>query len=232
MHSKFKRYDENLVKKYEDEDVNIPPEVRKIKEFGYIKLTSFDGTDETEIVKFGESLHNSIQDLYNQNIKGWIVDLRDNPGGNMDPMILGLGPLIERNPTAYFLFPEDTKHSWGYLKGTYYYNGEEEFVIKNPAKLDTKKPTAILINEKTASSAEMLVVSLLNKNVKVFGRKSKGRTTGNAVYKLEDKSKLVLSTCKLTDLKGKDFLNGIEPDIFVDDNDAMEKSMDWINQVA
>jgi C-terminal processing protease CtpA/Prc len=228
QHSKFKRYNPELTTKYEDEEINVPPEVEIIKDCAYIRVSSFDGTDEKEILEFSQNLHNKMREISEKMLKGFIIDLRDNPGGNMDPMILGLGFLVEKNPCAFFSFPDGTMHSWGYIDGKYYYNDEVLLKIPKPFILKKRLPVAILINEKTASSAEMLTVSLLYKDVRLFGNTTKNRTTGNAVYKFEDKSKLVLSTCKLEGLNGKDFLCGINPDIRVSDSEAVEKSIQWI----
>ena len=56
---------------------------------GYLNIPGFLSTDQKVIDSFANQIHNAIRELDNKaNITGWIVDLRNNTGGNMWPMVL------------------------------------------------------------------------------------------------------------------------------------------------
>ena len=52
-------------------------------------------------------IQNLIKSLdSNYNIKYWIIDLRENWGGDMYPMIAGLAPIIGEGTYGYFVLPK------------------------------------------------------------------------------------------------------------------------------
>jgi len=70
------------------------PSSRIINDCGYILVPPFHGGNQKIILAYADSLQSAIRKLEGSGIKGWIVDLRLNTGGNMEPMIAGLGPLF------------------------------------------------------------------------------------------------------------------------------------------
>lgn len=53
---------------------------------GYIWVPGFGSTSDTASIHFAERIQRSIKDIdTKQSIKGWVVDLRTNGGGNMYP---------------------------------------------------------------------------------------------------------------------------------------------------
>lgn len=49
---------------------------------GYIHMKGFSSGDSISIQQYADSLQNLIKIIDNKNLKGWIIDLRDNTGGN------------------------------------------------------------------------------------------------------------------------------------------------------
>lgn len=84
---------------------------------GYVKITSFNGGG-NEAITFAQSIQNQIKAADSDLLKGWIVDLRGNLGGNMWPMIAGIGPLLGEDICGYFLNPEGNASAWSYQKGS------------------------------------------------------------------------------------------------------------------
>src|SRR5690606_9316497 len=61
---------------------------------GYIRVPFCVGdTEQTEL--YIKSIAGKISKQNAKNLKGWVVDLRDNFGGNMWPMIAALGPFLQ-----------------------------------------------------------------------------------------------------------------------------------------
>jgi len=163
-------------------------------------------------------------------IDGWVVDLRSNGGGNMYPMIVGLGPLIGDGIAGYFVSPKNTR-PWRYIKGS-----SARVKIQSPYLL--KNPTAkiaVLIGPNTASSGEMTALSFIGKhNVKLFGQPTSGYTTGNDGFKLSDGAYLYLAVTYTADRNKKKYLGKIDPDILVEsmetgnDDTTIETAKKWL----
>ncbi len=60
---------------------------------GYVKVGAFGGTAE-QALAFANGIQSVIRAADHDSLVGWIVDLRGNGGGNMWPMIAGVGPVL------------------------------------------------------------------------------------------------------------------------------------------
>jgi len=205
--------------------------------YGYLYIPGFGSTNDTASVNFASNIQTMIRQLdIGHTIKGWIVDLRGNSGGNMRPMIAGLGPLLGNDSLGYFI----SKQSNGNKSDAWYYkNGavsgaiivKTPYVLKNP---NTK--IVVLIGPKTASSGEITAISFIGKpNVKLIGQPTGGLTTGNRDFKLSDGSVLLLASSYEADRNKKKYLGKIQPDILVDTKTGTDADLDaaiaWLNAI-
>lgn len=111
------------------------------------------------LLRYAKTLRDDIQRFRQIGAKGWIVDLRNNLGGSMWPMLLGLGPILGSGKLGSF---ESHQMSVPW----FYENGEVGVILKGgirrvnlkiidaTADLECLEPIAILIDEQTASSGE------------------------------------------------------------------------------
>jgi len=210
--------------------------------YGYIKMDGFSSGNSISAQKYADSLQKKIKSIDSKNIKGWILDLRENTGGNCWPMLTGIGPILGNGTCGYFVDKKGNKSSWFYRNGE---SGINEFTMTKishqPYELyDNTKPVAVLTGSKTGSSGEVVVTAFHNKeNTKSFGTKTYGVSTGNKNFDLSDGSMILLTTSIYADRKGIIFGAEIEPDEFVDfeynsigmENDlVIQKAMEWINK--
>jgi len=210
--------------------------------YGYIKMNGFSSGDSISIQKYADSLQNKIKSIDNKNIKGWILDLRENTGGNCWPMLTGIGPILGSGICGYFVDKKGNKSSWFYKNGE---SGINKFPITKvshqPYELyDSSKRIAVLTGSKTGSSGEVIVTAFHNKeNTKSFGTKTYGVSTGNQNFDLSDGSMILLTTSIYADRKGIIFGAEIEPDEIVEfeynsigkQNDlVIQKAIEWINE--
>lgn len=101
--------------------------------------------------------------------------------------------------------------------------------IKKYKCKDLNVKIAVLIDNKTASAAEMTAISLIGlSNVKLFGQNSSGKTTGNRVFNLSNGSMLALSTSWTIDRKGKIYYGSIIPDVTTSEEETLVRAIDWI----
>jgi C-terminal processing protease CtpA/Prc len=165
----------------------------------------------------------------------WIVDLRNNTGGNMWPMLAGLNALVKDGTAGYFINPA-SKFEQPWLS----YNGK---LVLPRADIDNYKvrfpgiKIAVLIDSMTASSGEMTAISFIGlPNVKVFGQPSAGYTTANSTYYLSDGTMFNLATSYVADRTKKAYLDKIIPDTRLKNTgdsgikEAVELIRNWLVQ--
>lgn len=178
--------------------------------------------------KLGEAFATKIQALIktldsSYTITTWIVDLRENTGGNMYPMIAGLGPILGDDTLGYFYLPgANETHPWYYSKGLSGCDGTALCRVKHPYSIRQQNPKIIVLSgSNTASSGEMTLVSFKGKaNTTVVGSASAGYSTGNAGHTLRDGSVLNLCESYCTDRNHKAYQGPIQPDIPVSQSDS------------
>jgi C-terminal processing protease CtpA/Prc len=207
---------------------------------GYVNMKGFSSGDSISIQKYADSLQQRIKLMDNKNLKGWILDLRENTGGNCWPMLTGIGPLLGNGICGYFISNNQTKSSWFYQDGE---SGINSFTIakvsKEPYKLfNSLNPIAVLTGGRTASSGEIIVTAFHNKNnIRSFGECTCGLSTGNADFELSDGSMILLTTSIYADRKGNVFGKKIIPDETIEflyqsigkpNDPVIKRAMDWI----
>ena len=183
--------------------------------FGYVHLAGFSGTSE-DSVAYATAIQSALALADQKPLLGWIVDLRVNTGGNMFPMIAGLGPLLGDRKLGSFVFASN-REDWKYENGAAYTVTTKLAEVKGPVKLrQFDLPIAVLTSGYTASSGEATLISFLgDPRVKTFGASTYGVPTGNESYPMSDGAMLVLCTCLEADRTGKTYDSAIPPDVAV-----------------
>ena len=209
---------------------------------GYINMKGFGSGDSISIRQYADSLQNQIKSIDNENLKGWIIDLRENTGGNCWPMLTGLGPLLGNGICGYFIDNKQKKSSWFYRDGK---SGIDSVAIAKVSKrpyhlINDLNPIAILTGHQTASSGEIVVIAFHNKNnVRSFGEPTRGLSTGNANYTLSDSSMILLTRSIDADRQGNIFGGKVKPDETIKFSyqsighpydPVIKKAMEWINE--
>jgi C-terminal processing protease CtpA/Prc len=194
---------------------------------GYISIPEFAGNDKLAH-EYALELQSIITAFDKHSIKGWIIDLQENRGGNMWPMILGLGPLFEKDTLGYFVDPHNSYFEWIYSKGTVSIGKAEIMKLKDFHLLQNKnKKKAVLIGVKTASSGEATAIAFKGSaNTKFFGHATRGLSTGNQGYSLSDGATLILTTSTFVDKNKKVYGHAIEPELY--GSNAREEAVNWI----
>ena len=209
---------------------------------GYIKIKEFNIRDSISSQIYTDSLQQKIRSIDNKKLKGWILDLRENRGGNCWPMLTGLGPLLGNGICGYFIDNNNQKEAWFYHDGK---SGVNSYTIiktsKKPYKLlNNTNPIAVLTGSNTASSGEVVVAAFHNKNnTKSFGENTAGLSTAPSGFKLSDGAMVFIPTVIYADRKGIAFGKKIKPDKVINFNYNMIDSandpvingaIDWINK--
>ncbi|MDX8148239.1 S41 family peptidase [Lentzea sp. BCCO 10_0061] len=138
---------------------------------------------------------------------GWVVDLRGNRGGDMHPMLTVVAPLLGEGERGRFIGPDGDPTSWGVRRGHVYNGGNTAFRWRRVPAARTE-PVAVLTDRHTASSGEAVLISFLGaRNVRTFGEPTAGYATANQTFKLEDGSRLAITTAYMADRTGRTYGN-------------------------
>lgn len=201
----------------------VLPSVRMDSNIAVIKLPDFLGTAEA-----GKKYAAVVEEFIHENkdkIKGVVLDLRDNTGGDMGPMACAVSSLLPEGELVYYHYRsydipvtlKDGVISNAGTGGTSLYPDEKLSV-----------PVAILTNEMTASSGEALLLCFRGMdNVKTFGTPTAGYTSVNMLYSLYDGAQMYLTVAFDKARTGEIFEEtAISPDVTTDS--PLDDAMEWL----
>ena len=200
----------------------VAPEVRMLEgNIAYVLLPAHSG------VKVSDSLYvHTVLDFLRSNMDaaGVVLDLRDNRGGNMYPMIASVSPLL---PDGIILRFKGRKKTSPVLL---------EFVMSSEQvsggeKFPESTPIAILTNDWTASSGEATLLCFRGlSNVRTFGIPTAGYASANMVHNLADAYTLLITTSCDKARTGEVFCDDpIEPDVFSET--PLDDAIGWIRSL-
>jgi carboxyl-terminal processing protease len=142
-------------------------------QIGYVRIASFEEAT-------GKLAREKIESLGGENLKGLVIDLRNNPGGAVQAAL---------ETASLFLEPDQLVFS---VKGR---KAKTEEVRVAKFARPYKFPVAILINGKSASASEILTGALQDHDrATVLGEPSYGKGLVQRVYSLSSNSGLALTT--------------------------------------
>jgi len=195
------------------------------RNFGYVVLPRCSAKDNDGLLLYAADVRRILTDLTAQSPKGWIVDLRGNTGGNMWPMMAGIGPILGDGSVGSFV-ANDGNVSWFYQDGktgtrnpagleTVSLTLQEEPVLQTPSVA----PVAVLVDSSTASSAEAITIAFHGRPAsRSFGSRTAGKSTAVQPFKLDDGAELYVTTAIDADRSGKAYPDGFTPDQVVSFN--------------
>jgi hypothetical protein len=181
---------------------------------GYVIVPGFAGGAPADQVRFAESVQQQLASLDSSVSCGWMLDLRLNTGGNLWPMLAGLGPVLGDGELAASVYPDASRRTIWYEHGRAGFGEYVQLRVAEPFMLrDPAAPLAVLIGERTASSAEVLVAALRGRPAtRTFGAPTRGLSAGNRTFELADRAVLVLTVAATSDRTGRIELGPMAPD--------------------
>ncbi|ELS01411.1 C-terminal processing peptidase [Xenococcus sp. PCC 7305] len=174
-----------------------------IGDVGYIRLTQFSAQASKE-------MRDAIKDLEKEDITGYVLDLRSNPGGLLYSSI-------------------DIARMWleeGTIVSTVDRVGEQERKSANNSSL-TDKPLTILVDGGSASASEILSGALQdNDRAILIGTQTFGKGLVQSVRRLGNGSGLAVTIAKYLTPSGRDInKEGISPDFVVELEETERKKL-------
>ncbi|GAA0600330.1 S41 family peptidase [Caenispirillum bisanense] len=195
-------------KSQEPFDVTLTRDVIKIQsvrsrsedDIGYVRITSFS---EQTYAGLEKAMNDIKKQVGGDKIKGWVLDLRNNPGGLLDQAVavsdafLDAGEIVSTRSRS-----ADETQRFNARKGD----------------LADGKPIVVLINDGSASASEIVAGALQDhRRAIVLGTKSFGKGSVQTIVPLPGHGAMRLTTARYYTPSGRSIQAlGIEPDIHVE----------------
>jgi len=176
-----------------------PIKSSRFNDVAYIKITNFSEKTFSELQADLKKLKTQIGE---KNLKGLVLDLRNNPGGLLDQAIEVSAGFLDKDKTVVSI-----KGKVGVLK---------EFKTESNQFLVPNLPIVVLINEGSASASEIVAGALQDhKRAVIMGSKSFGKGSVQTIIPLENnQGALKMTTALYYTPSGRSIqAMGIEPDI-------------------
>ena len=228
-----------------DEDLEVQPDLSQLvgeirgewlqDSIGYLTIPWVSTEDSLICQRIADSLQAVIARLDSRGISRWIIDLRKNSGGNMWPMLTGLGPLLGDGVFGYFVGSNE-RVPISYRDGSAIQGRHVRCrVSHNGYRMLRDHPAVVVLTgRRTVSAGETVALAFRGKRQAcLMGEPTAGLTTANATYSLSDKSMLVLSVCQEADRTGRICDGSIQPDKWVAagppaDDAAKAAAINWL----
>ncbi len=174
--------------------------------YGYIRLTQFQSMTSQDMEKAIAQLKQEA----GGKLKGLILDLRNNPGGLLDSAIQIADDFINNDKQGE---EEMIVYTQGRLPGSKF------TALANPGDILDNAPMVVLINNGSASAAEIVAGALKdNKRAIIVGTQSFGKGSVQTVLPLDDKRAIKLTTALYYTPSGTSIqAKGITPDIVIEE---------------
>ena len=182
------------------------------KNIGYLRLSSFNENSSSQLKK-------KIKEIRKQgSVKGYIIDLRNNPGGLLSQAI---------KISDFFLNDGEIVST----KGRKNFDNRKWFAKKGD--LTNGKPIIVLTNYGSASASEIVAGALKDhKRAIIIGENSYGKGSVQSIIPLKNEGAIRLTISKYYLPSGKSISDvGVEPDITVEESgDSFAINTDTDNQ--
>lgn len=179
------------------EIINVPTVKGEIlpkhPDIAYLRISMFASNTD-------EAFAQEMQKLGQKGYKGLIIDLRDNPGGDLHSVVNIAKALVPQGPIVHIV------------------DNKGNIETKQAPGNNIKVPLVVLINGGSASASEILAGAIKDTGVgTLIGTKTFGKGIVQSIYFLNEGAGLKLTTAKyLTPNKNDIHKKGIAPDLEVE----------------
>lgn len=174
--------------------------------YGYVRITQFQALTDKDMLQAVAQLKQAS----GGQLKGLVLDLRNNPGGLLDSAIQVSDAFLEQDETGK---PAKIVYTVGRSQGS------EFTAYSNPGDILNHAPMVVLINNGSASASEIVAGALKdNKRAVILGTRSFGKGSVQTVLPLDNKRAIKLTTALYYTPSGTSIqAKGIVPDIVIEE---------------
>ncbi len=205
-------------------------ETNKIKtnlikdKYAYIQVPGINAWGD-QINTYAQAIADSVNKYNNPKIKGFIVDLRMNSGGQLASMLAGLHCLLgNSNIGAEIDENENVLRSWKIERGNFIQQGSQiTNIIESSGQLN-QLPVVVLISAVTMSSGSMAAIAFKSRTKTYFIGEptANGYTTSLGWRPISKDLTLNLAEAYVKDRKGRIYPTYVPPDMHVKGGDHFD----------
>jgi C-terminal peptidase (prc) len=185
--------------------------------YGWIRLSQFQERTVEDFVR-------KVDEIYKAepNLKGLVLDLRNDPGGLLDAAVAISAAFLPENVTVVSTNGQLAESKFVYKAAPEFYQRRAgaDPLRRLPAALKTV-PLVVLVNEGSASASEIVAGALQDhKRASVLGSQTFGKGSVQTVRPLGPDTGLKLTTARYYTPNGKSIqATGIVPDVMIDETE-------------
>lgn len=226
-------------------DSRTLPVYRRVGTVGYLEMPATIAT--ANMAPYQDAVRTALVQGDLDGVRGWVIDVRRNGGGTLEPMLAPLAPLLGEGVFAGEEFVDGQRKYYKVVQGRVYYDeqvlGAQQgpFMFTTPAALaSAHAPVAVLTGPGTGSAGEYIVMGFSGRaKSRLFGEPTYGVPTGTHPFDLWDGAFLNIATARGIDRQGRVFDGPIPPDEqiptrfehFATDSDpVLERAITWIQE--
>ncbi len=215
------------------------PQGKRLEQaIGYLDLPGLTGSPQ-QARAYAQTVQRLVREIDQAPLCKWVVDLRRNTGGNMWPMVAGVGPILGEGEWVVFVDHLEKQ-------AAFYRNGQAGISpdhvladVDEPYKLQCPEPlVAVLTSQLTASSGEFTALAFRGlPRARSFGEPTQGVPTANARQNLSDGAFILLTTALGADRTGRTYDSPLLPDysctinwtqLGTTDDHAFQAAIQWL----
>jgi carboxyl-terminal processing protease len=199
------------------EEIRVQSVRSKMVEPGYAWLRISQFQDRTV-----EDFAKRLEDLYkaDPNLKGLVLDLRNDPGGLLDGAVAVTAAFLPENVVVVTTNGQlpDSKATFKTVQRDYLRRGGPDPIKRLPEAVK-KVPLIVLVNEGSASASEIVAGALQDyKRATIMGAQTFGKGSVQTVRQLSPETALKITTARYYTPSGNSIqAKGIVPDIMLDE---------------
>ena len=185
--------------------------------YAWIRLSQFQERTVEDFVR-------KVEEVYKQepNLKGLVLDLRNDPGGLLDAAVAISAAFLPENVNVVSTNGQLAESKFTYKASPEYYlrRGTADPLKRLPAALKTV-PLVVLVNEGSASASEIVAGAIQDyKRGTIMGNQTFGKGSVQTVRPLGPDTGLKITTARYYTPKGRSIqAKGIVPDVMVDETE-------------
>ena len=207
------------VRKEWNKGISIKTEMLE-NNIGYLRIPYMStGTREQNNANT-QKLNDSLCSLFEKNIKGLVLDVRLNGGGDMHLMILGVQQLLGEGHVGSFHAKK--KEDWILKNNSFFADTSEIVSIIPKCNINAQNiPIVILVGPATGSSGEFFLMAFKGrKKTILLGNKTAGYVTVVAGLPVNDAAYMYISVGYGADRNGRIYKDALKPDLLFTSPDS------------
>jgi carboxyl-terminal processing protease len=183
--------------------------------YAWIRLSQFQERTVEDFVR-------KVEEIYklDPNLKGLVLDLRNDPGGLLDAAVAVSAAFLPENVTVVSTNGQLAESKFTYKASPEFYQrrGTSDPLRRLPAALKNV-PMVVLVNEGSASASEIVAGALQDyKRATIMGNQTFGKGSVQTVRPLGPDTGLKITTARYYTPTGKSIqAKGIVPDVMIDE---------------